>query len=167
MQPLLLGVVYGTSDLWGKLLPQKKAEPLSTGTSEQPLNHLPSAHVQGRNFIQKSAKEIFDDLKNLVTIKEEERAKLYIDKWLRVQDTINDISQYGDEVTIEFSAKGISFRSVNMEFSDKRTCAFLKTMNKGQRLAVIGKITDASSLTIDLKDCELLDEVAPKDDKLK
>ena len=135
-------------------------------TKETPIQHLNPLQANDREFTKASAKEIFDDLDNLISIKEEERAKFYLDKWLRVQGVIDDISQLGAEVTISFSGRFLSFRSVDMKFSDESTCARLRTLDRGIRLAVVGKITYASSLSISLTDCELV-ENSPNDDKLK
>ena len=155
-----LSLLYATSGFW---LPYLVAE---KSVEEIPKNYPNPLQANDRNFTEKSAREIFNDLDDLTSMKEEERAKFYMGKWLRVQGVIDDISQYEAVVTIRFSAKRLSFRSVDMAFSDESTCARLRTLDKGDRLAVIGKITYANSLSIELTDCELV-ENSPKDDKLK
>lgn len=163
------GLVYGTSDLWGRIFHLQKPSPSKQDTSKPEKTNTPSypvypVHTSGKAFSSKSAPEISKELRNLISIKKDERVKFYIGKWLRVQSTIRNISKSGDNVVVSFSDSSYIYW-VRAEFSDKPTCDLVKTMDRDDQLAVIGEIEEISSFEANLKNCELVD-LAPQDDNL-
>ena len=115
---------------------------------------ITETHI-GKQFTHASASEIFQDLKDLMSIRADERAKLYLGKWLRVQSNISNILDHGDHISVAFYSKGV-MRCIYLDFSDDELCNRIKIMNEGEKFAAIGMIDEAKSHRISLKNCEIV-----------
>ncbi|MCY4419772.1 MAG: hypothetical protein OXC42_00700 [Gammaproteobacteria bacterium] len=169
----LCAIAYGTTDLWMGFFGQQSL--LTTNQNKKPterneitgIHPVIQTHASDKEFLSTPIVEVFKELQALISIREKERAKLYIGKWLKVQNTIEDISQYrsDDSVNVTFAGdKCVSY--VKMKFSDKQTCDVLKTMDKDERLAVVGEIVGITGYEVELENCELVD-LNPNDDNLE
>jgi hypothetical protein len=82
----------------------------------------------------------------------------FIGKWLRISGNLSQIlSSSPDRAQLTFSGRGVGddLASVFMYFRDEGEVERLAILRRGDRLTVVGRITEINTVQIDLDDCEL------------
>ena len=127
--------------------PVPRAVPPSSGAAEQ----------EERVFTKRAAIEILDQLKELTSVGIQKHAAPYIGKWIRIQSTIRDIDANGHFYYVHIGKK--KFMPVTLlAFSKQRWGAHIETMDRGDRLAAVGKIVKLDYMAMYLDHCEIVEE---------
>ena len=121
--------------------------PLPENVSTQPTNKI---------YTQRTVAEIFSTVRKMTSIRAEDYARIHIAKWIRVQNKISNISEYGDFIVV-YLAKDLG-PMVILKFKKSEWESTLETMDKGDTLAAEGKIEEIESIRMHLVNCSIVEK---------
>ena len=126
---------------------------------QTPVNREPEKRI----YTQRTAAQIFADIKNMTEVQIERFAEPHIGKWIRVQSVVQEISQND---RFFYVALGKWFEPVPYLAFEKARWPSIETIGRGDRIAAEGQIHKIAKMVLSLDRCELV-ELGEKDDILR
>ena len=123
---------------------------------EEDIHEDHELDFDGRIFTSRTTGELLDAARKSTSIHTQLHVYPEIGKWIRVQNAIVDISLPAGYGSIEVKFNRLGLWDVSLFFDRKKWGAELESMDAGDRLAAIGKISSVSSTRMQLSDCEIV-----------
>jgi hypothetical protein len=161
--PIPLGRSRRKDDLVQPLPPapvQPTSSPVGAGPSQPVTGSWLRSVTQdqasaGRTFANATPADLVEPFETLNTIQAAKLVQPYLGQWLRVEDSLNDVSDWNKSAMASF--KRTSKKPwVFMSFKDKVVVdQRLSVLKRGTKIIVIGKIDKIEAHVVYLEDCEL------------
>jgi len=135
---------------------QKASLALAKRFKELPKGEQSSPPAEGRIFVgKKITPEYFKKVKREHTdIQGDKLLAPYIDKWMRIKGTIDNVSEYDDSYSISMAAASGGY--IIAMYFNKSWGPKITILVKGERVKVEGQITNIGSIYVALKNCKLV-----------
>ena len=147
-----------TSPVGGEAEPQRGHQ--AGDVKDRPEDHC-DVEIE-RHYTPRSACEIFQEITDFTGVQIENHKRLFVGKWLKVEEDIVDVSPHRDgEITAMTWAKRDELWLVSLTF-DRNSASSLETAQKGDCIVAQGKIKDFDRKRMSLENCKLL-ELRPRD----
>ena len=84
-------------------------------------------------------------------------AEAFLGKWIKVSGPLGDVLGNYEKQRMAVSGSIFTNDLVNMFFRDKKRLGQLSTLKPGDKITVIGQLTEVNSVEIHLDNCELVE----------
>lgn len=118
--------------------------------------------LEERVYTTWTSHQLFESLqrKEFTSLQIDSMVKPHIDKWIKIDEQISNVSEYADSISITILAEGM-VRIIRLDFEKIRWKPRLETLQPGDRLLAEGRITNLDQYTMSIDDCEVID-IRPK-----
>ena len=118
----------------------------------------------GRTYVNRTPREMMLEWEGKTSLQAGRAVSVYIGKWLRVSDSIHDVSEYehSNEFIVHIELSDPHYHSLRPAFS-KHDAGELETARKGDLIVAEGKIEDVKSYQVEVESCELISLTPPQE----
>ena len=149
-----ISFLYATSGFWSWLLFTEKKAKENQNYKEAPKQYqYPTAQADGREFTQKTPKELVDMITGLTSIQASKIIKPYINSKQTIRAEVKDVDDRDDYIQVDAHTEDGT--TVYFEFNKRAWKGAAEKLQRGSEIEATGYLESVAEYGVTLERCEL------------